>query len=319
LKKLIYKGKMMETSIKNALFDIKAEVDFILLDVQTTLKMSDEEIKEFSKWVTEINNVIEDLSIDNDIFIDAYRLIAELTDKMLEKKVEINENVVRILITYFKILPEMGGLIEEDSLNVDTVQDLNLNSAVIEELEEMLIEIRETEYAEKDLLAELEAEKEVDNKKREIILFRLNGVKYGVELNKIQEIIVFPEHITRIPSLKEMVLGVINLRGEVTPLIDLRLWFNTQKKESIKYSEEDIIISVKNETGKIIGLVIDEVDDVVVIDMDKLIPVSQDLDIPSTFLKGLLNHGEESRDMIVVLDVDSLLTEATLESLVNKI
>lgn len=309
----------MEMDINSAILDIKAEVDFILLEVQTTLKMSDDEIQEFSKWVSEIGNLIEDLTIDNDVFIDTYRLIAELSDKIVEKKVEINENVVKILISYFRLLPDMSQMMAEENLTQEAAQDLGLNVAVIEELEEILIEVREMEYAEKDLVLEQEKENQADSSEKEIILFRLNGVKYGVELNKIQEIIVFPEHITRIPSLKEMVLGVINLRGEVTPLIDLRLWFKTQKKETIQYSEEDIIISVKNESGKIIGLVIDEVDDVVVIDLDELMQVNQNLDIPSHFLKGLLNYGEDRKDMIVVLDVDCLLTESTLESLVNAI
>jgi purine-binding chemotaxis protein CheW len=308
--------------VKAAIDDIKAEIDFILLDVQTSQKISDADLDELSKWVGEISTLVEEEEIDNDIFVDSFGLISNLVESMSSKKIELNEAITKILISYFKILPELINLLGDETLTADIAGEVGLNN-ITEDIEEIIADLKEKEYAEKGVVSvtsvkEKDSKKQVEvSTKKEIILFKLNGVKYGVELNKIQEIIVYPEHITRIPGLQEMVLGVINLRGEVTPLIDLRLWFKTQSKDTIKYSEEDIVISVKNETNKIIGLVIDEVEDVVVIDTKELLPVTQSVDIPTDFLKGLLNYGEKSHDMIVLLDVDALLTEKTLISTVN--
>lgn len=303
-------------NIKDIVFDIKAEIDFILLDVQTSQKMGPEELSEFFKWVSELNNMIEDEGVDNDVFVNTFALIYDLTEKLHDHKVEVNESIIKILMTYFRHLTEMVDKMGSGILDEEALVELGITEACVDEIEEILAEVKEEEHAERDA-AEVVNEIIHESARREIILFKLNGVKYGVELNKIQEIIVFPEHITRIPGLQDMVLGVINLRGEVTPLIDLRLWFKTQSKDTIQYSEEDIVISVKNETGKIIGLVIDEVEDVIVVDLDDLLPVTQTVDIPNDFLKGLMNYGEDERDMIVVLDVDALLTQDTLVSTVK--
>lgn len=304
-------------NLKNKIEDYSAEIFFTLLESQTSHKISDEDLKEMHGWIEKLTFIDEEESIDDTNLVHITESILLLINYIMDKKSDYTDEVNDLLIKYLKVLDGLGAKIEAndtgDPLDEEVLKDIGYTTLdenctlIIKNIEDNI----EAERLEAEMLLEEKQSKE-ENPLVEIILFKLKGVKYGIELNKIQEIIVFPEHITRIPGLKEMTLGVINLRGEVSPLFDLRLWFKTQGKDTIKYTDEDIVIFVKNDEDKIIGLVIDEVVDVISVNTEELLPVAASVDIPEEFLKGLLNYNE--RDMIVLLDINALLTEDTLET-----
>ena len=105
----------------------------------------------------------------------------------------------------------------------------------------------------------------------EYMTFELGRMKYAIELPKIREILTYPELITTLPNVKKWVKGLINLRGEVVPILDIRIKFKTG--EAI-YNESTAVIAVITEDKRMIGLVVDKVDDVQRIDISSLAPVS---------------------------------------------
>ena len=96
-----------------------------------------------------------------------------------------------------------------------------------------------------------------------VIVFDLNNEEYGIPVKHVKSIEKI-QFITRVPKVSEFVKGVINLRGVVTPIIDLRLRFNFEEKE---YSERTRIIIVTFEE-KEVGFIVDSANDVIDIPSD---------------------------------------------------
>ena len=138
----------------------------------------------------------------------------------------------------------------------------------------------------------------------QFLTFILAGEEYGIEILKVQEIKGW-DNATPIPNTPEHVLGVLNLRGAVVPIIDLRKRFNL---EDLAYGATTVVIVVKmqdTEHERTVGLVVDAVEDVVRLEADDI----QDApDMGSTihteFVSGLSTVGEK---MVILLDVDRLV------------
>jgi len=96
-----------------------------------------------------------------------------------------------------------------------------------------------------------------------VIVFDLNNEEYGIPVKNVKSIEKI-QFITRVPKVNEFVKGVINLRGVVTPIIDLRLRFNFVEKE---YNERTRIIIVTF-SDKEVGFIVDSANDVIDIPMD---------------------------------------------------
>ncbi|WP_306298428.1 chemotaxis protein CheW [Bacillus sp. EAC] len=96
-----------------------------------------------------------------------------------------------------------------------------------------------------------------------VIVFDLNNEEYGIPVKNVKSIEKI-QFITRVPKVNEFVKGVINLRGVVTPIIDLRLRFNFKEKE---YNERTRIIIVTF-SDKEVGFIVDSANDVIDIPMD---------------------------------------------------
>ena len=99
---------------------------------------------------------------------------------------------------------------------------------------------------------------ETDGSSRQIVGFRLDQEEYGIEITKIQEIILMGE-ITRVPQVPDYIEGLINLRGSVIPIIDLRKRFELPAKP---YTDETrtIVVNIENKT---IGVIVDAVTQVI--------------------------------------------------------
>ncbi len=145
----------------------------------------------------------------------------------------------------------------------------------------------------------------------EYMTFILGRMKYAIELPKIREILTYPELITTLPNIKGWVKGLINLRGEVVPILDTRIKFNTGE---IVYNENTAVIAIITDDKRMIGIVVDKVDDVKKIDINQLSPVSDmGSAIPSKYLKGFLRM--ENSEMLVIMDVEAVVHKDELKNI----
>ncbi len=143
----------------------------------------------------------------------------------------------------------------------------------------------------------------------EYMTFILGKMKYAIELPKIREILTYPDMITPLPNTTEWVKGLINLRGEVVPILDVRVKFNTGE---IIYDENTAVIAVITDDSRMLGIVVDKVDDVQNIDITSLSPVSSmGSAIPSQYLKGYVRL--EDNQMLVLMDIEAVIDKKELE------
>jgi purine-binding chemotaxis protein CheW len=143
----------------------------------------------------------------------------------------------------------------------------------------------------------------------EYMTFELGSMKYAIELPKIREILTYPEIITTLPNTTDWVKGLINLRGEVVPVLDLRIRFNTGK---ITYDEHTAVIAVITKDRRMVGIVVDKVDDVQRLDVTQLFPVSDmGSAIPAKYLSGFVRL--ENNQMLVIMDIESVVHKDELQ------
>jgi len=143
----------------------------------------------------------------------------------------------------------------------------------------------------------------------EYMTFILGKMKYAIELPKIREILTYPDMITPLPNTTKWVKGLINLRGEVVPILDVRIKFKTGE---IIYDENTAVIAVITNDNRMLGIVVDKVDDVQNIDITSLSPVaSMGSAIPSQYLKGYVRL--EDNQMLVLMDIEAVIDKNELE------
>jgi purine-binding chemotaxis protein CheW len=139
--------------------------------------------------------------------------------------------------------------------------------------------------------------------KEEFLIFNMLGIPYGVRLSRVREIITYDTKITPLPGSSAWVLGVINLRGEITPVIDFRLKFSNIKQ---LYDDESIIIALRFEGDRMMAIVVDSIEDIEYIDMNE---TQRSPDIGSTidprYLEGLVKSGN---NMVSLLNIDEILS-----------
>jgi|SaaInlV_200m_DNA_4_1039719.scaffolds.fasta_scaffold02252_5 purine-binding chemotaxis protein CheW len=171
-------------------------------------------------------------------------------------------------------------------------------------------------YAEGDGL--VEEEKDV----RQHLTFVLGGEEYGFDILRVQEIKGW-EVPTVIPNTPDYVKGVINLRGAIVPVIDLRLRFQL---EDVRYDELTVVIVVHvrvldshadgeepSYNNKVVGVVVDGVSDVCNVELDNIRPAPDFRGvISSDFVTGLTTENEK---MVVLLDIDHLINEGIMNQL----
>lgn len=144
----------------------------------------------------------------------------------------------------------------------------------------------------------------------QLLTFKLGEETYGIQINKVREILTYPV-VTPIPDASSWVKGVINLRGEVAPIIDLRVRFGINKDPV--YTEQTIVIAVKTQDMRMIGLVVDEVSDMENVDLDRLYPApDMGSSISPEYLKGLF---KKENKMIIILDIDRILDKNEMQHL----
>jgi len=137
----------------------------------------------------------------------------------------------------------------------------------------------------------------------ELIIFEFLNGTYAIELSKTKVILVYKNTmITPVAIEKPWILGFTNLRGEVTPVVDLRIKFS---KEKPNYFEDTVIIVVKTDEDKLMGIVIDKIKETKAVDVDDLsMTPDMSLGMDPKYIRGLKKDG---KDMIAILDIDTVL------------
>ena len=142
------------------------------------------------------------------------------------------------------------------------------------------------------------------------LTFILNDEEYGVDILRVQEIRGW-DNATPIPNTPSYIRGVMNLRGTIVPIIDLRERFNL---ETLAYGPTTVVIVLKvyaGERERVMGIVVDAVSEVYNIGPDDLQPPPDFGDVVALeFVQGLATVDEK---MVIVLDVDHLLTSGELK------
>jgi purine-binding chemotaxis protein CheW len=144
------------------------------------------------------------------------------------------------------------------------------------------------------------------------LTFLLGQEIYGLPIKKAKEIIGMME-ITHIPKTQGYIKGVINLRGKIIPIVDLRLRFGMVEKE---YTDRTCIIVIEaaaNDNQRLVGIVVDTVSEVVNIQKGEIEPPPEyDAQIEGNFLMGL---GKIKDKVILILDIDKILNREELAHL----
>lgn len=142
----------------------------------------------------------------------------------------------------------------------------------------------------------------------QLVSFRLAQEEYGIEITKVQEIILMGE-ITRVPQTPNYIKGLINLRSTVIPIVDLRLRFGVPEQAPT----DDTRIMVVNVSGKTIGIVVDAVSEVLRIVHGQITsPPPTVAGLGREYLTGLVKL--ENR-LLILLDIDRLLNQDETPSL----
>ena len=135
----------------------------------------------------------------------------------------------------------------------------------------------------------------------EYLTFTLGKEEYGIDILKVQEIRGY-EAVTRIANAPAFIKGVINLRGVIVPIVDLRIKFNLGEPS---YDQFTVVI-ILNIGKRVMGIVVDGVSDVIQLNADSLHPAPEFGSILDT--RYLLGLGTVEERMIIMVDIERLMT-----------
>ena len=143
----------------------------------------------------------------------------------------------------------------------------------------------------------------VDYDTTQYIVIKLGNEQYGIDIRYIDNIVRM-QHITRVPKVAGYLKGVINLRGEVIPVMSLRIKMDLSADEITKATR---IIILKLEQHGTIGVIVDEVKEVVTLSTDEIEKVTYDAkEERNSFLSGV---GKHENELISILDLSAVAME----------
>ena len=136
---------------------------------------------------------------------------------------------------------------------------------------------------------------------REYLTFRLGQEEYGIDILKVQEIRGY-EPPTRVANAPDFIKGVVNLRGTIVPIVDMRLKFNCAKADYDSFT----VVIILNLRNRIVGIVVDSVSDVMELPPEALKPAP---DIESVIDSGaVMGLGSLGDRMLILLDIERLMS-----------
>jgi len=145
---------------------------------------------------------------------------------------------------------------------------------------------------------------------REFLAFKLGSEEYGIDILKVQEIRGY-EAVTRIANAPEFIKGVINLRGIIIPVVDMRIKF---KLGEPVYDQFTVVI-ILNINGRVVGMVVDSVSDVTTLTPDQIRPAP---DMGNAFSNEyLIGLGTIDERMLILVDINKLMSSAEMGLIEN--
>ena len=145
------------------------------------------------------------------------------------------------------------------------------------------------------------ASKDSNPQMAEFLTFRLGQEEYGIDILRVQEIRSYEEP-TRIANAPNFVKGVVNLRGVIVPVVDLRLKLACAEAP---YNDFTVVV-VLNVKGRVVGAVVDSVSDVLELPKEEIRPAPEmDASVDTAFITGIASVQER---MLIVMDIEALMT-----------
>jgi len=147
----------------------------------------------------------------------------------------------------------------------------------------------------------------------EFLTFRLGAEEYGIDILRVQEIRSY-EQPTRIANAPSFIKGVVNLRGVIVPIIDLRLKLGCDTAEYNTFT----VVVVLNVRGRVVGAVVDSVSDVLELTRDNIKPAPElNSSIDASHITGIgtIKHGQgenEAERMLILMDIEGLMSSADM-------
>jgi purine-binding chemotaxis protein CheW len=140
----------------------------------------------------------------------------------------------------------------------------------------------------------------------EYLTFTLGQEEYGIDILKVQEIRGY-DAVTKIANTPEFIKGVINLRGTIVPIIDMRIKF---KLGNVAYDQFTVVI-ILNIANRVVGMVVDGVSDVIALPSEQIKPAPEfGGTLDTQYILGLATVEER---MIIVIDIERLMTSQDME------
>jgi purine-binding chemotaxis protein CheW len=143
---------------------------------------------------------------------------------------------------------------------------------------------------------------------REVLVFILGSEEYGVDILKVQEIRGY-DKVTPIPSAPDYLKGVLNLRGVIVPILDMRVKFRLAE---VRYDQFTVVVILRL-GDRIIGLVVDGVSDVVALNASEVkAPPNLGSVVDGSYIAGVATQNDR---MVLLLDIEKLLSSGELKLL----
>jgi purine-binding chemotaxis protein CheW len=150
---------------------------------------------------------------------------------------------------------------------------------------------------------------------REYLTFRLDSEEYGIDILKVQEIRGY-DNLTRIAGAPPFIRGVINLRGVIVPIVDLRMKFKIGECKDSAFT----VAIILNLAGRVVGALVDSVSDVLELDSAQIKPAPEfGQGVDTNYITGIggVGTGEEAR-MLILIDIEKLMSSDDI-ALINKV
>ncbi|MBB1592666.1 MULTISPECIES: chemotaxis protein CheW [Achromobacter] len=137
----------------------------------------------------------------------------------------------------------------------------------------------------------------------EFLVFTLGDEEYGIDILKVQEIRGYDaDTVTRIANVPSFIKGVTNLRGIIVPIVDLRIKFNLSR---VEYNEQTVVI-ILNLDRRVVGIVVDGVSDVLMLNAGQIRPAPEfGATLSTEYLTGL---GTVDERMLILVDIEKMMT-----------
>lgn len=137
------------------------------------------------------------------------------------------------------------------------------------------------------------------------LTFKLEDEMFALDISKVREVLEFSS-VTKVPRTPEFMRGVINLRGSVVPVVDLRLKFGmTRTEKTVNTCVIIVEVSFENES-MVLGALADSVQEVIELEPEKIEPAPNiGMQLRTDFIKGM---GKRDEEFIIILDIDKIFT-----------